>query len=390
MIEQFTLSAAGSLLFGRGTFDGLDSLLAQRGWRRIALVVGNSFSRSDACASFASRLHDRKIETMILRVSGEPTVGSVDALSADVAASGCDAVVGIGGGSALDTAKAVSVMARDIAATGEHISVKRYLEGVGDVAPPALRLPLIAVPTTAGTGSEVTKNAVIAETGPGGFKKSLRHDSYVPDLAVIDPLLALSVPNSVTAASGLDAVTQLMEAYVSVKANPYTDSLTLEALALAGNALPRLLDAGADDVSLRGDMAYAAYISGVAMANAGLGYVHGVAGPLGGVRSIPHGIACGLLLAPVVGAMADVLERTGGPVQFGGKLDRIAEIWHVGDRRGVVRFLQNLVTAAALPGLGFYGFTQDDLIAIGSHAAKRNSPVSIDAKTMVDILLSLR
>ncbi len=182
-------------------------------------------------------------------------------------------------------------------AAGSPVSVIDYLEGVGTRTPSGSRIGLAAVPTTSGTGSEATKNAVISRLGEQGFKKSLRHDRYVPDLAILDGSLITSCPASVTAASGLDAVTQLLEAYVSTASSAFTDMIAIEGLTLAAGVLESLVCGTlSDDPEARTVMAYAAYLSGVALANANLGVVHGAASALGGRRPIAHGVVCGTLL----------------------------------------------------------------------------------------------
>lgn len=197
----------------------------------------------------------------------------------------------IGGGSVIDCGKAVAAM------LVEDGSVQDYLEGVGTRKPSGAKIPFIAVPTTAGTGSEATKNAVVCDRKEG-YKKSLRHDAYMPDVAVIDPELTMTAPRPVTIACGLDAVSQLIESYTSTKANVFTDSLALTALSHASESLlPHCLDQG-NDISLRGKMSYAALISGITLSHAGLGAVHGMAGPLGGLFPVPHGVTCGKLLFP--------------------------------------------------------------------------------------------
>jgi len=390
VIAPFSIAATGKLTFGSGTFSTLGDHVLRAGYERVHLIVSSSSFRMAQVTNFVETCTASAIEVHIAQVSGEPSVSSVDALARRSAELRCDAVIGIGGGSVLDTAKAVAVMAKEIDTQGTFISVKRYLEGVGDREAPAGRLPLIAVPTTAGTGSEATKNAVIAEVGPEGFKKSLRHDLYIPDLVIIDPDLALAVPRAVTAASGLDALTQLLEAYVSVKANPFIDSLALEAIGTAGVALPRLLAGELDQVDLRADMAYAAYISGVAIANAGLGYVHGLAGPLGGLHDAPHGVICGSLIAPVHRAMvARASSRNGASAKFLEKLDGIAYYWNVDGPQGVIDHIAHIVELADLPRLHTYGFTKDELTRIGAKNPSRNSPVMLESEEVVSILHAL-
>lgn len=382
MMANFSIAATGNLLFGADSFGELPRLLHAHGYLRAAFITSKTFSLQPRFAVIAGNLHAFSINLEVYPVSGEPTVESIDAIASEVARTGCDVVVGIGGGSALDSAKAVSAMAPlyrgDI--PPQDRSVRRYLEGVGDLAPPADRLPLFAVPTTAGTGSEATKNAVVAEVGPHGFKKSLRHDSYIPDQVILDPALAVGLPHSVTAASGLDALTQLLEAYTSVSSNPFIDALALDAIGRVGNSLGPLLSGATDTVELRAQMAYGAYISGIAIANAGLGYVHGLAGPLGALHHAAHGAVCANLVAPVNRAMMEVATPS-----FARKMECIGELWHADP----LAHLQHLTELAALPRFGDFGFTKGELDAIGAKDMRRNSPVALTPATVTGILHSL-
>jgi alcohol dehydrogenase class IV len=382
MIPQFSISATGNLLFGEGTFTQLPSLLKERGFTSVALCVGRGILSTTHYRQLFDELLRLRIAVTVTDVAGEPSVSSIDEATNLFKDRECEVVVGIGGGSALDTAKATAVMCKQ----RRKLSVKRFLEGVGDLTPPSVRLPLYAIPTTAGTGSEATKNAVISQVGQGGFKKSLRHDNYIPDLVIIDPVLALSAPAEVTAASGLDAMTQLLEAFTSTKANPFIDSLALPALAMVGNALPRLLNGEGHSVELRGEMAYGAYISGMAIANSGLGYVHGLAGPLGSLHAVPHGVVCGLLLSEFNKAL--LKEAPKGSL-FLTKMERVANLWGVDGVEGLLGYLENLTRLANLPRLSTYGFTKEELTTIGRQNLKRNSPVELASELVVEILHSL-
>ena len=227
-------------------------------------------------------------------ISHEPEVDDVDRVTADLRTSGAgvgDFLLAVGGGSAIDLAKAVAAMATNC----ESPTVKDYLENVGRelkiIEPP---LPVLAMPTTAGTGAEATKNAVISSYHPP-FKKSLRNEQLVPRIALVDPELTVSVPPEVTAASGMDAITQLIESYISRKAQPLPQALAVQGLKLA---VPAIAEAVADGTSrpAREKMAHAALLSGMSLANSGLGMAHGVAAALGIHCRVPHGVACALML----------------------------------------------------------------------------------------------
>ena len=229
-------------------------------------------------------------------VHGEPGPDIVDELTGQARRFRPGCVISIGGGSVLDAGKAVAAM---ICHKG---SVEAYLEGVGTKSPQGKTIPFIAVPTTAGTGSEATKNAVISRLGPKGYKKSFRHDAFVPSIAVIDPILSVGCPPDITLACAMDAVSQLLEARVSTAATPVTAALSrqgLRSFALGSKLFSHNLYGSTGELSLRSHLAMAAYLSGVSLANAGLGTVHGIAGPMGAFTPVPHGVVCGRLL-PII------------------------------------------------------------------------------------------
>jgi alcohol dehydrogenase len=227
-----------------------------------------------------------------ITIEGEPSPAIVDAAVNEFASANIEVVLGIGGGSAMDAAKAIAGLLR------VNQSVMDFLEGVGPELPytgPAI--PFIAVPTTAGTGSEATKNAVLSKQGADGFKKSFRDDKLVAEVAIVDPDLLASCPREVIAANGMDALTQLIESYVSIKANVFNDALGISALRAARDGLLTLYQSAGADADARERMAYASLISGINLAQTGLGSVHGLASPLGAFYPIPHGVVCGTLVA---------------------------------------------------------------------------------------------
>jgi len=277
--------------FGVGARHELTRLLLSFG-RRVLLVTGNhSFDAQADALLLRQQWQAAGLSIIREKVIGEPSPDWVDECVARHANSQIDCVLAIGGGSALDAAKAVAGL------LPVQRSVMDYLEGVGpELNYTAQALPFIAVPTTAGTGAEATKNAVLSRHGVEGFKKSFRHDSLMPRFAVVDPEWMLSLPSEQIAANGLDAITQLIEGYTSTKANMMTDALALDGLRRGLPALPRWVD-NPLDVDAASDMAYAALVSGMVLAHAGLGAVHGMAAPLGAFFPAPHGAVCGILLA---------------------------------------------------------------------------------------------
>lgn len=282
---MFEFSSAGKIVFGPGVSRKLGGLCTP--WMTHALVVtGQQPGRHQA---LLNSLDEAKLRTTVVTVAGEPTIEQADALTALAVGSGCDGVVSIGGGSVIDAAKAVAALVNNPG------GALRYVEVIGQGAPLAHpSLPHVAVPTTAGTGAEVTKNAVLGST-ERAVKVSLRSNSMLPVVAVVDSLLTHSLPAPLTAATGLDAFTQVIEPYLSPFANRFTDALCQSAIPLAPAALRRLMRDGSD-ADARDDMAYVSLCGGLALANAKLGAVHGLAGPLGGMFEAHHGALCGRLL----------------------------------------------------------------------------------------------
>ena len=329
-MQRFRIAQAPILLFGSERITELGAVLADRRLLRAVVIVSRSVvADPDVRSGILALLEDAGIEAHYERYDRLPGPENpleaergpyreaspvvVDAIARAYASSGIQCVVAIGGGSAIDTGKAVSVALAELADADSRDeglgSIADLLEGVGSRAPRGLKLPFVAVPTTAGTGSEATKNAVLAQPGPSGFKKSLRHERFVPDVALVDPTLQLSCPRELTAASGLDAITQLLESFVSRDATPYTDALALDGLNAAGRSFLRAVERGESDLDARAGMAYAAYLSGVCLANAGLGTVHGLAGAAGALTDVPHGVFCGTLIPHVVRRTVDALSK---------------------------------------------------------------------------------
>jgi len=297
---RFEFATAGRVLAGPGRAAELPGVLAGLG-SRVLVCTGANPARHDGL------LAGLGLPTAVLEVGAEPTVGLARAGVRAAREHGADVVVAIGGGSVIDTGKAIAIL---LGNGGDPLD---YLEVIGAgqaITRPAV--PCVAVPTTAGTGAEVTANAVLASP-EHRLKASLRSPLMIPRVALIDPHLTVSCPRAVTAASGLDALTQCLEPLVSPRASPLTDGLASEGLRRAAAGL-RAAYADGENLAARADMATCALLGGMALANAKLGAVHGLAGVIGGIADVPHGIACAAVLAPVISANVRAL-RSGPPGQ---------------------------------------------------------------------------
>ncbi len=365
MSFQFSLARLPRIEFGSGRLSLLPDLVAAYGPRALLVTGTNSFLATSHWKALSVQLAERGIAWEILNVPGEPSPNLVDQAVRSFAGREFHCVLGIGGGSALDAAKAIAGLLKP----GD--SVMDHLEGVGPELPyrgPAT--PFIAVPTTAGTGSEATKNAVLSSHGENGFKKSFRDDKLVAEYAVIDPDLLASCPPRVLAANGMDAFTQLLESYVSSKASPFTDALALSGMEKARDALLPWYEDTGDAAEHRAAMAYAALLSGITLAQVGLGSVHGLAAPLGAFFPIPHGVVCGTLVAEAtrvnMAALADrepahpALEKYArvGRLLAGGALSDDAA------RLALVEILEDWTRRLRLPRLGEYGVREADVARI--------------------------
>ncbi|MBW2260722.1 MAG: iron-containing alcohol dehydrogenase [Deltaproteobacteria bacterium] len=378
-----TFRSAGEIVFGRGTLERIGGIAAGLGSRAMVVRGGRHLDASRNIARLEALLGDTGVEAIFFTVRGEPDVEVVDGAAEAARGARCDLVIGIGGGSALDAAKAVAGL---LTSGGSALD---YMEVVGrgrTIDRPAA--PLVAVPTTAGTGTEVTKNAVITSREKS-FKASMRSPHLVPAVALVDPALTDFMPRRVTAATGLDALTQLVEAYVTRKANPLTDALALQGITLASRSLVRACDNG-DDHEARDDMALAALLSGLCLANAGLGAVHGFAAPLGAAFPVPHGVACAALLPHVMEANVAALRRedAGGPALA--RYDRVAVALGAGDADGAVALARELVQKLEIPPLSRYGIGEGDVAVLVERARQASSmkgnPVALGDKVLADVL----
>lgn len=391
MPAPFSIARLPRMEFGAGVLDRLPELAGRYGKRLLLVTGGQSFLAGQAWPRLRERLAAAGCTWEVLRVAGEPSPQLVDEAVRQYRGAGFDAVAGIGGGSALDAAKAIAGLLRP------GNSVMDHLEGVGPELPYAgPATPFIAVPTTAGTGSEATKNAVLSVQGPGGFKKSFRDDRLVAEYALVDPDLLAGCPPRVLAANGMDAFTQLLESYVSVRANPFTDALALSGMeAVRDSLLPWYAGTG-DPAACRGRMAYAALLSGITLAQVGLGSVHGLAAPLGAFFPIPHGVVCGTLVAGATRVNIGALERRapdsparGRYAAVGRLLAQRPELSDEAARSALVDTLEDWQRRLELPRLSAYGVARDDfghIVANSRGSSMKTNPLVLEDGEIAAIL----
>ncbi len=379
---SFEFATAARIVFGAGTVQQVAPAAAQ--WGRRALVV------TGRTPEFGSRLRAdleaSRTQTVAFAVSGEPTVELVARGVEEARRERCDVVIAVGGGSVIDTGKAIAGLLTN---PGD---VMAYLEVVGEgkqLQHPAA--PFIAVPTTAGTGSEVTRNAVLGV--PGGIKVSLRSPFLLPRLAVVDPQLTLGLPPTVTAFTGLDALTQLIEAYVSIRANPLTDGLCIQGIQLVARSLRRAFHHG-EQAEPRHDMALAALLSGIVLANAGLGVVHGFAAPVGGRFKAPHGAICAAMLPSGMEGNLRALRARDSQSMALRRYEEVARLLTgrpTATADDGVAWARDICAEFAIPPLAVYGVSEPDVAGLVEASAKTSSmkgnPLALTPEELRAVLL---
>ena len=385
MIGAFSLARLPRIEFGAGSIARVPALAASYGSRALLVSGARAVQATPHWDRLLDGLRKHGMEWDILRVASEPSPQLIDDAVANFREGRFDVVVGIGGGSVLDAAKAIAGLLR----VGD--SVMDYLEGVGPEKPyrgPAT--PFIAVPTTAGTGSEATKNAVLSKQGADGFKKSFRDEKLVPEYAVVDPDLLASCPPELIAANGMDALTQLLESYVSLKANAFTDALAISGLRAARDGLLAWYEGTGDQTAARSRMAYAALLSGITLAQVGLGSVHGLASPMGAFFPIPHGVVCGTLVASATRINVEALLAREPDNPALEKYARLAEILcerrirePAAAHRALIALLEDWTARLHLPRLTQYQVTAGDIPRIVAHS--RGSSMKTNPIVLADI-----
>jgi alcohol dehydrogenase class IV len=381
-VVRLDLAVPGDIRFGAGRVSEVPGALADLGAGRVLVVTGRTTSRADA---IRSALNEANISSVVFGVTSEPSIERVRAAVDLLLETGCDAVLGFGGGSPLDVAKAVAVLATSGTDPLEHLEVigaGRPIERPG--------LPCVAVPTTAGTGSEVTRNSVLSGSG---VKASLRSPLLLPKVALVDPDLLVGVPKPTIAASGMDALSQLIEPLLSQRANPFTDALAREGIRRSARSLRRAYDEGMEDPGVREDLGMASLFSGICLANSGLGAVHGLAAAAGARLSAPHGAVCAAVLAAAIDvnlrALRDrapnhqaVQRITEVATLFTGRPDATAE--------DAISWLQELTAVLSIPGLASYGLAEAEIDAVVAAAQKassmRGNPIELGDQEVSEIV----
>lgn len=381
-LQPFEFLSAGRVVFGSGAAKSLGARARALGTRAL-WVTGKDRART---AGLEAQLVAAGMELVHVAVVGEPRVE--DAIAAVSAGQqlGAQLVVACGGGSVIDLGKAAAAL---LANPGDPFE---YLEVVGRARPlPNPAIPLIAVPTTAGTGAEVTKNAVLS-SAHHRVKASLRHDSMLPAVALIDPELTLSVPPAVTAPTGLDALTQCLEPFVSCLHNPLTDALALEGMRRGARSLAQAFRNGSD-LAAREDMAVCSLFGGLALANAKLGAVHGFAAPIGGQFESPHGAVCARLLPLVMEANVQALRQREPHSPILLRFEQVARVLTGNPAASImdgIAFVQQLGAELAVPGLGSYGMSSEHVADVVTKAAAASSmkgnPIVLTSAELTHIL----
>ena len=378
----FEFATAARIIFGAGTVNQVAQLALGLG--RNALVVHGA--RADRAYTLQAALEEAGIACGLCAIPGEPTLQMADEGASLARQSGYDLVIGIGGGSVLDGAKAVAALATN---PGPALD---YMEVIGRGLPVRVPpLPLIAIPTTAGTGSEGTRNTVLLSP-EHRVKVSIRHPLLLPRIAVIDPELTYSASPAITAAAGMDALTQLIEPFLSIRANPLTDGLAREGMRRVARSLERAYASGSDAVA-REDMALASLFGGLCLANSGLGVVHGISGPLGGKFAAPHGALCARILPHALRINVRAM-RARTPLAPG--LARAQEVAALltGEAAATpedgVTWLEQMCRHLEIAPLSQYGVTSEDIPALVEKSlaatSTKSNPIELTPAEVTEII----
>jgi alcohol dehydrogenase class IV len=381
-VVRFDLAVPADVRFGAGRVSEVPEALLGLGASRVLVITGRTTSRADAVRS---ALREAGVPSIPFGVATEPSIERVRAAVELLTEAGCDAVLGYGGGSAIDVAKAAAVLATTGTDPREHLEVigaGRPIERPG--------VPCVAVPTTAGTGSEVTRNSVLSSSG---VKASLRSPLMLPKVAMVDPDLLIGLPAPSIAASGMDALSQLIEPLLSRRANPFSDALARDGIRRSARSLRRGYEDGMEDAGVREDLALASLLSGMCLANSGLGAVHGIAAAAGARLNAPHGAVCAAVLAA---AMEVNLRALRDRAPEHPAIERMAEVATLltsqpdASPEDAIAWLQELTAVLSIPGLASYGLNDVEIEAVVTAAQKassmRGNPIDLNDTEVSEIV----
>jgi alcohol dehydrogenase class IV len=388
-MQAFEFCGVGRIVFGRGKFSLAGELAASLG--RTALMIYNGTDQIDQLADPMSKAG---VAAIPWRQRGEPIVAHIDSALEEARRRNCDSIIGMGGGSAIDAAKAVAGLLTNGGSAVDYMEVVGKGKKIARAA-----APWMAIPTTAGTGAEATRNAVIGFPEKK-FKASIRSELLLPRVALVDPELGITVPPTTTASSGMDALCQLIESYTSTGASPMTDALAIQGIPVAAQCLPKAFRNGAD-LDAREGMALAALLSGITLTNAGLGAVHGFAAALGANFPVPHGTVCAALLPHVIAAniralraqdSADGARALSRYATIGRNLPGYESAADAEAMDGCVRFTSSLAWEMNIPPLKQFGIRPDDVPEMAALARKSSSmrynPVVLSDESLAGVLIA--
>lgn len=385
----FKLARTPLIIFGNKKIDELPKLVIKYGSEILIITGSKSFSSYEQSYRILFAIEKEGIKIHHVIVSGEPSPELIDNIVDNHRNKNIKLVIAWGGGSVIDTGKAVSAMLLI------NNSVMDYIENVGcGIIHPGIKVPFIAIPTTSGTGSEASKNAVLSKIGKQGFKNSLRHDNFIPDVAIIDPELMLKCPPDITAACGMDALTQLMESYLSPEASPITDAIAFSGIEHIKSSIARAYYDGHSDIEARNSMAYASLMSGITLGNTGLGLVHGFASSIGGMHNIPHGVICGTLLSETTSSNIKKLISECGEnhpslikyAKLGALLSDYKSDNIINNCNNLINILNIFINQFNIPLLSNYGVRIEDIAAIISLTENKNNPIKLSSLEMKNII----
>ncbi len=388
MISAFSFKTPPHIIFGPGKLAELEHIIGRFGSRPLLVLGSSSFLQTEYYQLVQRIFGKLGCTNETVHIGSEPSPAMIDAIVAKLSDKGIDLVIAIGGGSTLDSGKAISAM------LAEKKEVARFLEGVGDRTPSGRKLPFIAIPTTSGTGSEATSNAVLSSVGREGFKSSLRHDNYIPNLALVDPTLTLSCSPKLTVACSMDCFTQLVEGYLSTNSSSLSEALALEGIMTVSRSL-RVVCSDGTHLPARTDLSYSALLSGIVLSNSGLGTIHGFASVIGGFFAIPHGVICGTLMAPANALTLKNLRISSADHPALAKYANLGRIFSDQQHKTDAWFqdyfideLQSLASELDLPNLSEFGVTTSDIEKIIAKTGNKYNPAQLSKEELTDILLS--